>query len=152
MKSPAQKFSAQKEKKNRPAWLLRLVSAGLDLGVFVYGMSLILPDFLNPRAPWAAVSLMMVYYVACEFLMGRTLGKMVFRMKMTDSKGAKPSRGRLVLRTFLRIFYPVMMLSWNRVTLLDALSGLRVQKAGVAAAPIVKKGGKEKESRPMGWR
>lgn len=96
------------------------------------------------------VGLMLVvaYYYGFEFFYGKTPGKMLLRMHLVDKRGEKPSRGRLALRSFLRFGSVLMMLSWRRVTLLDFLSGTRVEKLDLPTEFLKNEEGES----PIGWR
>lgn len=49
------------------------------------------------------VSAMLIYYVTMEALFQRTIGKMITGTKVVNEKGAKPSFGQIVGRTFARM-------------------------------------------------
>lgn len=126
--------SAPKGKKNRPRWLLRLACTIADLGtvsiICSLAMSVVLGGLPDDRITGVALAILAPsYYLFWEWLIGRTPAKMVLGIKMTSVSGDL-TRGRLVWRGLVR-FLPLiqffLMLSWSRVTLLDLLSGTRVQ-------------------------
>ena len=132
------------EKKKRPAWFVRMCATALDVGLCAYSMALIYPGIFNHEL--LAILLVCLYYYFCESTWGRTPGKMILRMKVVTKKGEHPKRGRFILRTFLRLGTPLMMLSWRRTTLLDLLSGCRVQWQDV---PLTVD---DQSEVPKGWR
>lgn len=113
-----------------PFWLTRLCSAGVDLGAcgMVIGS---LQQWFRLDSPLILLPIYAAYYIAMELWRGRTLGKMVFGLRLCTPSGGKPNKLLLILRTFLRGAGPIgflMMLSWKRVTLLDLLTGMRVMR------------------------
>lgn len=133
----------------RPAWVVRLSATFLDLGLCISVVAVIYSNLVS------AISIPIIvafYYWACEFFFGRTLGKVILRMKITDKVNNLPTRLRLGMRTLLRLILPpVMVLSWKRVSLLDLLSGCRVVKLDIK--PLEGGGTKPFPSEPVvGWR
>jgi uncharacterized RDD family membrane protein YckC len=113
-----------------PFWLTRLCSAGIDLGAcgIVIGF---LQHWFRLDSPLILLPMYAAYYTSMELWQGRTLGKMVFGLRLCTPSGRKPNKLLLILRTFLRAAGPIgflMMLSWKRVTLLDLLTGMRVMR------------------------
>lgn len=99
--------------------------------------------------------LMAGYYYLFESTLGRTPGKTLLRMRMMDTNGQKPSKVRIAMRIALRFGMIFMMLSWRRVTLLDLISGCRVEKMDISPSLKKKIEGKPKEKEKtivMGWR
>lgn len=140
--------AAPKDKKHRPAWVLRLACTTVDLGTVAIISSSILSFFSgDPPAgsdltaagerqalsdSLASLSLVVLvpsYYLFWEWFAGRTPGKMVMGFKMIATSG-ELSRGRMIWRglaRFIPLLQLLMMLSWRRVTLLDLITGTRVQ-------------------------
>ena len=54
-----------------------------------------------------------IYYSFCEYLFGRTLGKLITKSIVVTEKGTKPSLGKILLRTLIRNvpFEPLSILS-----------------------------------------
>lgn len=129
---------------------MRIGATALDLGIC---FALMLFFHFKPSGNIADIIIMFMlialYYYAIEIVYGRTLGKIILRMKMTDAKGQKPTKMRLLWRTFLRFGVVMMMLSWRRITLLDWLSGCRVEKIDTPLSTAQKP---SLEQMPIGWR
>lgn len=124
--------------KRYPTWVTRVFCALAD-SVLALGIALatILPLVLGPFV-------LMVYYLGFEMGIGRTPGKWVHRLEIVTTEGERPSRKRLLWRNVLRLLGPFAMLSRNRVTLLDWLSGCRV---------VMKSSDKDTEKKiRKGWR
>lgn len=68
------------------------------------------------------------YYIGMEIRWGRTLGKMAFGL-IPRRSGCGPEvkipRWQWVVRTLLRLFIIPAVISWNRTTMIDLLSGIR---------------------------
>jgi uncharacterized RDD family membrane protein YckC len=96
------------------------------------------------------------YYMTMELWTGRTLGKMVFGLRLSTPSRGKPSKPLLIFRTLLRAAGPLgflMILSWKRVTLLDLLTGMRVMRVDrldSSGAPIFR--AEQLAPCPLGWR
>lgn len=148
----AEQKKKEKHWKKRPSWLTRWTMAGTD--ICICGIPIILLGLKIPLEIF--VMLVVLYYYFIESIKGRSLGKMIFHVRMVDTKGRAPSKGRIAVRGALRFGVLPMMLSWRRVTLLDLLSGCRLEKidyAPPAKKSDKKKKGKEKEKAvKMGWR
>ena len=55
---------------------------------------------------WIALILFgiyLVYYVFMEAVFGKTIGKLILGIKVIDNEGAKPSIGKVLLRSFIRL-------------------------------------------------
>lgn len=87
-------------------------------------------QFLTGPLPWWMLGpAILFYYAGCEAWWGRTPGKYLWGIRLATVTGGAPSRSRFILRWALRLLGPVMMLSWRRVTLLDALCGMRARRS-----------------------
>lgn len=69
---------------------------------------LMLPDWLlgnelYQRTMIIWLSLLLLYIPMCEWLFGRTLGKLVVFIQVVDENGNKPSIAQVIVRTLLRI-------------------------------------------------
>jgi uncharacterized RDD family membrane protein YckC len=72
----------------------------LGLGaVAVFG----LPDQLHPIAFLVWSLLALTYFPVLEHRFGRTLGKLVCRVRVVDSAGCNPTWGQVIVRTLLRL-------------------------------------------------
>ena len=104
----------------RPRWFFRLAATTVDLGC-VGGCLGLLPRHF----PVFILVVLLAYYICFERWMGRTPGKILFLMRYQEKN---LSWKQIVWRNVLRIvLFPIASLAWNRVTLLDALTGLRLQ-------------------------
>jgi uncharacterized RDD family membrane protein YckC len=133
-----------------PAFAVRLFSSGID--VVFSGW----PLWLFPSTETARIEVLFAciagYYLATEFFLGRTLGKMIFGLYMLGSRGEElanqAQRGfRLVLRLLLG---PFCLLCWHRVTLLDLMSGTRIYSTRTPSLAVQKK--MNGLPQPLGWR
>ncbi|MFZ5806574.1 MAG: RDD family protein [Verrucomicrobiota bacterium] len=141
----------------RPSWISRLAATSMDFGICG-------SPFLIFRIHWSFDTLQTImissvlmagYYYLFESTLGRTPGKTLLRMRMMDTNGQKPSKVRIAMRIALRFGMIFMMLSWRRVTLLDLISGCRVEKMDISPSLKKKIEGKPKEKEKtivMGWR
>jgi hypothetical protein len=129
-------------RKQHPPYWLRLTAMFVDLVVCATLSIPLTPILQQSMALYAGF--MIFFWVTCEMFWGRTPAKMLLGMQMVDARLQKPTRGRILWRNALRLFWPVAVLSWRRVTLLDALSGCRVLGK---PSPV-----KSKPSQPKGWR
>ena len=138
-----------------PFWPTRLCSAGIDLGVcgVIIGF---LQHWVFIDSPLILLPMYAAYYIAMELWKGRTLGKIVFGLRLSTPSGGKPNKPLLIFRTLLRAAGPLgflMILSWKRVTLLDLLTGMRVMRVDrldSSGAPIRR--AEQLEPSPLGWR
>jgi uncharacterized RDD family membrane protein YckC len=64
---------------------------------------LALPKGLQPIALLLTCLIALAYYPVLEHLFGRTLGKLVCRVRVVDGTGGHPSWGQAIIRTVLRI-------------------------------------------------
>jgi uncharacterized RDD family membrane protein YckC len=71
--------------------------------IFLLVASLALPDRLQPFALLLSCLLALAYFVVLEHVFGRTLGKIVCRVRIVDSTGGRPSWGQAIIRTLLRV-------------------------------------------------
>jgi hypothetical protein len=125
-------------KVNRPPWTGRLLSTGFDLGIYSMLFYALTSAVGLSASPYSSASLILTfpaYYMITEMVLGRSFGKIFlgYRMSTPETVG---NRGILVVRGLMR-FIPVlnffMMLSWRRVTVLDALSYVRVYSPSSAS-------------------
>ncbi len=72
------------------------------LGAFL-ALAVTLPERLQSIALLFLILLALAYFPVLEHLFGRTLGKLVFRLRIVNSTGGLPSWGQAILRTLLRI-------------------------------------------------
>ena len=145
--SPKDKSSKKNslERLRRPTWVMRLCATALDVGLCVYTVTLVAGGLLSePIFLFLSVA---VYYLAFEYFWQKTPGKWLLRMKLLTKERKPPTRLRLAMRTLLRFGSVPMMFSWKRTTLLDLLSGIRVEKADVPSS-LSQSG----EKAPVGWR
>jgi len=120
----------------RPGWFIRLTSAGMD---FVF--SLLITSFLVGligrfvKMPFEVLFIismisLVLYYAVTEHYLGRSPGKFILIMKMASATEEELSESRMLLRAIVRgvlcLIPPVGLLSWERVTVLDWLTGTRV--------------------------
>lgn len=124
--------SARPLKKTRPMWVGRLLSVSVDAGLCTMLVSPLLSVLGVPQSIYGAVLLNFAipfYYLVAERLLGRSIGKIALGYRMVPPVVGSP-RGRLLVRGFIR-FVPgvnfLLLLSWRRITLLDLVSGFRVQ-------------------------
>jgi uncharacterized RDD family membrane protein YckC len=111
-----------------PLWPTRLCSAAVDLGLCAIPIGLI-QHSLHLKEPLILLPIYAAYFLAMELWRGRTVGKMIFGLRLYTPSGGKPTTLSLVVRTVLRTAGPVgclTMLCWHRVTLLDLVTGIRV--------------------------
>lgn len=80
-----------------------MLMLGAFIGVFA-------PDYvseLNDDGPWFAYLLFLIgyfsYYVFCESVFGRTVGKLITNTKVVDQNGNLPSTGTIFMRTLVRL-------------------------------------------------
>lgn len=138
-----------------PSWITRLCSVGIDLGL-CGTMVGFLQHYFRLTEPLVLLPLYAAYFVVMELWKGRTIGKMVFGLRLCTPSGGKPVALLLVLRTLLRAAGPIgflMMLSWHRVTLLDLVTGMRVvriDRLDNLGNPILR--AKELAPCALGWR
>ncbi len=89
-------------------------------------------DQMSASDQLASASLIILvpaYYLFWEWFAGRTPAKMVLGLKMISTSG-ELSRARMLWRgmaRFIPLLQLLMLLSWRRVTLLDLITGTRVQ-------------------------
>jgi len=76
----------------------------LILFLFLILSDFILGNELYQRTFYIWISLCVLYYPLLEFLIGRTLGKFIFKIKIIDRFGNKPRFSQVLIRTFFRIF------------------------------------------------
>ncbi len=122
------------DKRHRPPWLLRLACLAFDMGTVAILFSALMASLLggpvSERGLGLALAILLpAYYLFWEWLIGRTPAKVILGLKMLSSTG-EITRVKMVWRgivRFLPVINLVLMLSWRRVTLLDLLSGTRVQ-------------------------
>jgi hypothetical protein len=145
-------LSLPRDKKHRPAWLLRLACTAMDVGAVAMLLSPLfsvmrLPEDVFPFVGLVAVP---VYYAFWEWLIGRTPAKVVLGCRMIPATGDS-LRARMIARGLLRMI-PVLnfcaMLSWKRVTLLDLISGTRVQTKPIVRNRLTGKGKKTSQATP----
>lgn len=74
------------------------------------------------------LSAFVLYYVSCESLAGRTLGKLITGTRTVTVSGGRPSFGQILLRTLVRIvpFEGLTFLTKDAVGFHDRWSGTRV--------------------------
>jgi uncharacterized RDD family membrane protein YckC len=138
-----------------PFWVMRLCSVGIDLGLCGTLVGF-LQHWFRLTQPLVLLPIYAAYFFALELWQGRTIGKMVFGWRLCTPSGRKPIAPLLILRTFLRCAGPIgflMMLSWQRVTLLDLVTGMRVvriDRLDNLGNPIVR--AKEPTPCALGWR
>ena len=83
---------------------------GLIIGVF--GLHSLTRSIDNHGILYSIFSFF-IYYVFCEYLFGRTLGKLFTKSVVVAEKGEKPSLGKIILRSLIRNvpFEPLSVLS-----------------------------------------
>jgi uncharacterized RDD family membrane protein YckC len=111
-----------------PFWIMRLCSVGIDLGLCGTLVGF-LQHGIRLSQPLVLLPIYAAYFLVLELWQGRTIGKMVCGCRLCTPSGAKPVAALMILRTLLRCAGPLgflMMFSWQRVTLLDLLTGMRV--------------------------
>ena len=69
-----------------------------------------------------------LYYLAMETLTSRTIGKFITRTKVISVSGIKPSFGKIVIRSIVRIFFieVISFFSLNPLGWHDRISGTKV--------------------------
>jgi len=129
---------------------MRLFSTGLDI-CFCGAPLALIPNYLATNLV-TILCLMTAYYVGSECWLGRTPGKLLCRFYMLKpGREEIPEKWKFLARTGLRAFLgPLCLLSWNRVTLLDALTAMRVYSVASPAAKI--KRAMQGLPQPLGWR
>jgi uncharacterized RDD family membrane protein YckC len=138
-----------------PFWIMRMCSVGIDLGLCGTLVGF-LRHWARLTQPLVLLPIYAAYFIVLELWLGRTIGKMVFGWRLCTQSGGKPAAPLLILRTFLRCAGPVgflMMISWQRVTVLDLLTGMRVvriDRLDNLGNPIL--GAKKLTPCPLGWR
>lgn len=138
-----------------PFWFMRLCSVGIDLGLCGTLVGF-LQHWFQLTQPLVLLPIYAAYFSGLEIWKGRTLGKMVFGWRLCTVDGRKPAVSFLILRTLLRCAGPIgflMMLSWQRVTFLDLVTGMRVMRIDRlddVGKPIVR--ARELAPCPLGWR
>ena len=136
-----------------PFWMMRLCSVGVDLGLCGTLVGF-MQHWLRLSQPMVLLPIYAAYFIGFELWQGRTIGKMVFGWRLCTPSGAKPAAPLLILRTFLRCAGPIgflMMLSWQRVTLLDLVTGMRVVRID-RLDTLGKPTFRARELTPLGWR
>lgn len=114
-------------------FLIRLSSTSLDIGI----MGVILAVTKTFESLIICLIVFIAYYIIMERWKGRTFGKIAMGLEMMNVDGkTKPTKHRLILRTVLRLFWPIMLFTWNRVSLLDLFTGCRVYKHGAVVRPL----------------
>lgn len=78
-------------------WLLSAVSSGFPFDYLHQGYEIELWVLLSMSLPvW-------LYFVLCEFYKQQTLGKRLFKLKVTDERGQSVRFSRILLRTFIKL-------------------------------------------------
>ena len=140
------------EHKTQPTeaiWWRRLLGWLFDLSVLVVLFRLLGSWFLDQfiwsqDGFWIVALLVMMlvipvgYYVVCEYIWGRTIGKFVTGTLVVDLNGNKPTGGVVLLRSVLRFvlvdvltFFSSHPIGWH-----DFLSGTRVVYTRKTAIPM----------------
>ncbi len=129
---------------------MRLFSTGVDISLCGAPLALI-PNSLATNVV-TIFCLMTAYYVGSECWLGRTPGKMLCRFYMLKpGREEIPEKWKFLTRTgFRTLLGPLCLLSWNRVTLLDALTAMRVYSVASPAAKI--ESTMRSLPEPLGWR
>ena len=78
-----------------------------------------------------AVAASVLYYVSCESLAGRTLGKLITGTRLVTVSGGRPTFGQILLRTVIRLIplEAISFLGKSPVGLHDRWSGTRVVRS-----------------------
>lgn len=107
--------------------------------VLAFGFGLVLgiisvrtghPEYIDNFATLGAILMILLYYIICEGLFGRTLGKLITGTKVVDSFGHKPGWGKILGRTFARLipFEALSFFSSDARGWHDSLSGTFVTR------------------------
>jgi hypothetical protein len=136
------KSDKKNDKKRRPLWIMRVIATSVDVGFAFELGKLMHLDSLKTYVVY--IIWLFFYYILFEFYFKRTPAKFLFGMKIVTKDGSIPTKKRFFLRSLLR-FFVFLILGWNRVSLLDLLSGCRVEK-------IVIKHKIKEPTKVEGWR
>ena len=146
--TPASQPDLQQENPNLPVIPatagLRFANHIIDLLVGQFGIAILLgvvlgvlvgekaAEFFDSGGGTLVVLLCYIFYfIICESLFGRTLGKLITGTKVVDARGNKPSIGKIVGRSFARMI-PFDAFSYLGATTRgwhDSLSGTYVVKS-----------------------
>jgi uncharacterized RDD family membrane protein YckC len=111
------------------AFVVDAIMVSIVVGVFAFLFALGFFLALGPAAIWAILAgafsfsvgiLLVVYSTLAETYAGATLGKQIFGLKVTTSRGGRPAAGEAALRNISKIYWLLL--------LLDVVIGLATSK------------------------
>ena len=156
-------------------FLARLAATTIDMGLWLFiGSELTyLLRLLIGNVPYLEVGAILLafaaYYIFLERYFGRTPGKWLAGLNIMSARGdaapssqsrtdalalSPPTKNQLLARTFARLLGPMGFLMWNRVSIIDLLSGTGVYSTYQFSKckKQLKKEAMEKEKPKGGWR
>lgn len=83
---------------------IRIINLGIDLmiiGILSAILSIFAEVYVDQRIIFLIVFL--CYYISTEYISSQTLGKIITKTKVVTENKTKPSFGRIILRTILRL-------------------------------------------------
>lgn len=83
---------------------IRLINFGIDMAIIKMLTSIIKYIFgLNIEHNIVYFLIFLCYYIILESLLGQTIGKIITKTKVVNTRNTKPGFKRIILRTILRL-------------------------------------------------
>jgi len=84
---------------------IRIINLGIDLMIIAVftAVLLALTKAIDIDQRLMFLIVFLCYYISTEYIFNQTLGKIITKTKVVNENKTKPSFGRIILRTFLRL-------------------------------------------------